>query len=162
MRKLNKIFLYLIILSLLCASKSFAQELASKELIENAKIYDGQAVVYIGEAIGDIMQRGNFVWINVKDEYAAIGIWLPKKLADEIVYTGSYKDKGDILEIEGTFNRACGQHGGELDIHATSIKKLVEGSEIKRELSPQKQKIAFLVLGLALCLGILQTLRMRR
>jgi len=162
MRNLNKIFLFFIILSLLCAYKSFAQELASKELIENAKVYDGQAIIYQGEVIGDIMPRGNFVWINVKDDFSAIGIWVPKELAGQITYSGSYKFKGDYIVIEGEFNRACKQHGGELDIHATSINKLLEGSIIKKELSPQKQKIAFLLLGLALCLGILQTLRMRR
>lgn len=149
------------ILFLLCSITSvcLAQDFSSKNLIEHAKQLDGQTVTYKGEAIGDIMQRGRFVWLNVVDDHAAIGIWAPKELAESVSFTGGYKTKGDHIEIEGVFNRACEIHGGELDIHAESINKLQEGSRVGHELDPRKERTALLFLGVAVCLGILQVLR---
>lgn len=96
----------------------YAPPLSSTELINNAKEYDGKSVVYTGEVIGDVMVRGDFVWVNLNDGENAIGIWLDKETAKEIQFTGSYRAKGDRLEVTGVFHRACIQHGGDLDIHA--------------------------------------------
>jgi hypothetical protein len=152
------VFLFLIPLS----SVYCAEELTSKDLIKNAEQYDGQRVIYKGEVIGDIMQRGKFVWLNVRDDYAAVGVWSPKELTEDIIFTGSYKFRGDYIKIAGVLNRACSQHGGELDIHADSIIKLKEGVRLKEELSPQKRKTTLLLLGVAICLGILQILRRKQ
>jgi hypothetical protein len=131
-------------------------------LINNAKEYDGKIISYQGEVIGDVMVRGVFAWINLNDGKNAIGIWLPKESVEIINYKGSYKEKGDWLEITGELHRSCLEHGGDLDIHATSVKKLTEGSKVIEQLNLRKQKATIFFLGLALCLGILQILRMRR
>ena len=34
---------------------------------------------------------------------------------------GDYKHEGDIVGVAGAFNAACAQHGGDMDIHATSL-----------------------------------------
>ena len=44
------------------------------------------------------MVRGEYAWINVNDEKNAIGIWIKKELIKDILYTGSYKAKGDLVE----------------------------------------------------------------
>lgn len=114
----SKIFALLIcILSL----PAFASLTSSNDLIENASLYDGKVIEFQGEAIGDIMARGNYAWINVNDGLRAIGIWVKKGLTDKIIYTGSYRFTGDTIKITGTFHRACPQHGGDLDIHANEI-----------------------------------------
>ncbi len=121
------------ILFLLLISKGYdcyAQSISSVELINNAKNYNGNTVVDKGEVIGDIMLRGEYAWINVNDEKNAIGIWIKKELIKDIIYTGSYKAKGDLVEITGKFNRRCLEHGGDLDIHAQSINKISSGSDI--------------------------------
>ena len=50
-------------------------------------------IVYAGEVIGDVMVRGDFVWVNINDGENAIGVWLDKELAREIQFTGSYHDQ---------------------------------------------------------------------
>jgi len=145
------------LLPLIC----FAQSLSSTELINNAKQYDGKSVVYEGEVIGDIMARGEYAWINVNDGQNAIGIWIDKRLTRNILYTGSYKSKGDWVEITGSFQRACIQHGGDLDIHAQAIRKLRPGRQILEKLNISKRNLAFILLGVLCLVWILSRLKLR-
>lgn len=94
---------------------------SSNDLVDNASRYDGQVIEYQGEVIGDVMNRGDHAWVNVNDGGRAIGIWLTKNMADQINTRGDYNNIGDTLRIIGTFNRACSQHGGDLDIHANQF-----------------------------------------
>lgn len=134
---------------------SLAQTVSSRELIENAKHYDKKEIAYEGEAIGDIMRRKNFCWINVNDGKTTIGVWLPKEEASKIEYTGSYRFKGDWLRTRGIFNRSCPEHGGDLDIHAISLERIESGREIKERLSSDKLNLSIKLGGLLLCLIIL-------
>jgi hypothetical protein len=136
-------------------SLSYAQPFSSTELINNAKNYNGNTVVYKGEVIGDIMVRGEYAWINVNDGYSAIGIWIRKELIKDIFYAGSYKATGDLVEITGKFNRACIEHGGDLDIHANSITKISSGVKISETINPRKVIFSlglFCIIGLSLIL----------
>ena len=133
---------------------AFAQAVSSTELINHAKDYDGKVVVYSGEVIGDIMVRGKYAWINVFDGKTAIGIWLDKDLAKEIIYTGTYKSKGDAVEISGIFHRACLEHGGDLDIHAQSLSKTFGGASLSEPFNNGKRNTALLLSG-ALCLVLI-------
>jgi len=156
--KYLKIYYFLTISLFLLININSAQALPTKTLIENAKDYDGKIVRFKGEVIGDIMRRGDFAWINVSDTNNAIGIWVSAELADKITSLGDYKHTGDYVEIVGEFHRACLQHSGELDIHATKLIILKKGQEKKESINPTKQKTAFAFLGVAICLGILKIL----
>jgi len=163
------------------------QSISSTDLINNAKQYDGQTIAYEGEVIGDVMARKNFIsditffiqtrfqhrligdrmvppvfaWVNVNDGNNAIGIWVGDNLAKKITYTGSYKFVGDTIFVEGEFNRACLQHGGDLDIHANSLTIVEKGYAVKEKINIQKiiASLAFLVI--VLFLGLLRILRRR-
>jgi len=134
-----------------CGAVCYAQHISSTELINKAKEYDGKTVVYVGEAIGDVMVRGDSVWVNVNDGENALGVWLNKELAREIQFTGSYHANGDRLEIAGVFNRNCIQHGGDMDIHAQEIRKISPGKPVKDEIDTGKRNFTFILLGI-LCL----------
>jgi len=126
----------------------YAQPISSTELINNAKEYDGKTVVYAGEVIGDVMVRGDFAWVNLSDDQNAIGIWLDKKLAKEIQFTGSYQTKGDRVEITGVFQRNCIQHGGDMDIHAQGLRKISPGEPVQEKIDTVKRKFAIILLGI--------------
>ncbi len=127
----------------------YAQALSSLELINNAKQYDGQTVTYRGEAVGDIMARGDHAWVNLNDGYIAIGVWVRKIELKDITYLGGYRAKGDVIEVTGIFNRSCPEHGGDLDIHAQEIKKVLSGEFSFKQLSIKKFYIGiFLTLAL--------------
>jgi len=147
-------------------SAAYAQPVSSTELINSAKLYDGKTVVYAGEVIGDIMARGtpsasgitaargSYAWVNLNDGQNAIGIWMPEALTKDIRLTGSYKSRGDWIEVTGVFHRACADHGGDLDIHALAIRKIQSGKAIVERANPAKRNLLFTLTGI-LCLIVI-------
>jgi len=138
-----------------------AESISSAELLSNSKHYDGKQISYRGEVIGEVMKRGDFAWINLHDGENAIGIWAPLSLTKGIVYTGSYKARGDVLEVSGIFNRACSEHGGDLDIHAQTLLKIESGKLTPEIINPVKRNQALILLGVLLLVWIL-TLLLRK
>ncbi len=145
----------------LLLTSCYAQEVSSVELIENAQRYDGRQVIYEGEVIGEIMRRSDGVWVNVKDGEYSIGVWMSPELADLIHYRGSYKMQGDILRISGIFNRACSQHGGDLDIHAISLRKIKSGWQRQERVILAKQNLLITLLVVLCLILILRVLIIR-
>ena len=155
------LFLLFAICYLLSAICYAQPAVSSTELIERAKEFAGKEVIYEGEAIGEVMTRGDHSWVNLNDGENAIGIWLDNNLLGIISFCGSYQARGDWLEVRGIFNRACKMHGADLDIHAINVKKTREGKAIRHRLLPAKQKLAIILSGVLLCLLILQFFKRR-
>jgi hypothetical protein len=137
----------------------YAQSVSSTELINNAKQYDGKVITYEGEVIGDIMVRQEFAWVNINDGTNAVGIWVDKNLTQDIIYTGSYKSRGDWVEATGEFRRACPQHGGDLDIHAQELKIIKKGSITAEKMSAAKRNWAVIFLIILCIILILRILK---
>ena len=134
--------------------EAYAQTTSSADLINEAKQYDSKIVTYRGEVIGDIMTRGQYAWLNINDGQNAIGIWAVRNLIEDIEYKGSYNFKGDTVEVTGYFHRACPEHGGDLDIHAQSIRKVASGRQIFEILDFNKIKITLALLTIALLIHV--------
>jgi len=135
-------------------SVCYAQAISSVELINKARDYDGKTVVYQGEVIGDVMARGEYAWININDGRNAIGIWIRKDLAKSIIYTGAYKTRGDQVEVIGIFQRSCAVHGGDLDLHAESMRRIKDGNNLEEKLSSRRMALAFILGAIVLLLWI--------
>jgi len=143
-------------------------EASSTELVEQPKEYDDTTIDFAGEVIGESMKRGDMAWLHINDdpyyrknveEGAQLGgynsgmaVWLPAELAEQITYFGDYKHEGDIIEVRGTFNAACGEHGGDMDIHGTDLEVLEAGHEVVDRVHPQKVAWALGLAGLAAAL----------
>ncbi|MDO8846907.1 MAG: hypothetical protein Q7W51_00765 [Coriobacteriia bacterium] len=143
---------------------------SSAGLVEEPKEHDGTEVTFTGEVIGEAMVRGDNAWLHINDdayylenveEGAQLGgynsgmaVWLPAALVEDIEYYGDYKHEGDIVQVTGTFNAACPEHGGDLEIHATSLTVVQTGREVVDEIRPAKVAwaagLALLALGLYL------------
>jgi hypothetical protein len=128
----------------------YAQVSTSSDLLNDAKQYNGKTVDYKGEVIGDVMIRGDYAWLHVNDGVIAIGVWAPKAMIKDIRYAGDYHKKGDIVEVSGTFHRSCPEHGGDLDIHASEIKKVTPGSPVVQPISRKKAYLGAVSLMLVL------------
>lgn len=109
--------------------------LSSSEIVEKAKNLDGHSVTYEGEIIGDIMKRGDYVWINVSDDISALGVWTLAESLPPLAEAGNYRQKGARVQIAGTFNRACLEHGGDYDIHASQVVLIAPGYLVVRQLN---------------------------
>lgn len=129
-------------------------EYSSSDLIEAPRELDGIKMRFAGEAIGEAMVRGDMAWIHVNDdtyylknveEGAQLGgynsgmaIWLPADETEAISFFGAYKHRGDIVEVEGVFNASCGEHGGDMDIHATTLTVVQAGYAVVDEIESGK------------------------
>lgn len=136
------------------APSARAATYSSKALIENARLLDGKRVTYRGEAVTAVMKRGEYAWVNVNDGDNAIGVWCGHSMLAPLKFVGDYKHNGDILEVEGMFNRACPMHGGELDIHASKVKFLKAGFPAREKVDPGKAGLAGLLFLLTLAVTV--------
>jgi hypothetical protein len=136
-----------------CPAVCRADTVSGKELIEKAKVLDGTQVTYRGEAVGEIMPRGDFCWLNLNDGANAVGVWMPKEWVRGVM-AGNYRQRGDVLEVSGIFHRSCAQHGGDLDIHAKSIRLLEKGKIIPHQLEPVVLKLSAIFLFALLLLAV--------
>lgn len=143
-------------------------EFPSGTLVESPKKFDGTNVEFTGEAIGESMVRGDYAWIHLNDdayylknveEGAELGglnsgmaIWLPAVEAAKISIFGDYKHQGDVVRVDGVFNAACPEHGGDMDIHATRLAMVSQGRHAADPVTPGKLMWA---VGLVLLAGAL-------
>ncbi len=133
-----------------------ALRVTSQQLIDKAKDIDGRIVVLKGEVIGDIMPRGQFVWLNIQDAYNAIGIWAPREMVKTIRGAGDYKQDGDTIEVEGQFLRADPGLGGDLCIRASAIKVIEIGQPRPYEVGLLKKEISMILMAGVMCLWVLK------
>lgn len=128
--------------SITCTAEEYSN---FSELIENGKRIDNSKITLKGEAIGEAMNRGEYSWVNISDGSTAMGIWIKSEQAQSIKNYGKYSYKGDMVEINGTFNRACKDHGGDMDIHAISVKIIEAGGSVTIPISNNKKVIALIL-----------------
>jgi hypothetical protein len=150
----------------------------SAALVEDAQHWDGQVVQFIGEAIGEAQRRGDMAWIHLNDDAyglaiagadtplagsnSGIGVWVESAMASRITSFGTYRRHGDLVEVTGTFHAACPQHGGDTDIHATSLRIVRPGYTTVQLIRSSRMIAAAILAGLTLGLLFVNLLLDRR
>ncbi len=115
---------------------------AVNELVDRSLQWNGKTVAIEGEAIGEMLPRGNYAWVNVNDGMNAIGVWMPLADAKKISVYGDYHHTGDTLRVTGTFSRDCAEHGGDVDIHSDSVQIVKTGGAVGHPVSGSKKAAA--------------------
>ena len=155
---------------IICAGQpvmAMAGEVSSAELIEHPADWDGQVVVFTGEAVGEAMVRGGEAWLHLNDDAYADGSIAagaePQGYnsgmaivadADDVAAIslfGDYRHQGDVVEVIGVFNAACPEHGGDMDIHATELRVVHEGAPISHSVDSAR----IIALGVTLATAVL-------
>ena len=112
------------------------------DLITQSRSYDGRVIATEGEAIGDLMLRGEYGWVNLSDGSSAIGIYALSKQLGQVKHLGRYEVAGDRVRVTGTFYDACPVHSGETDIHASSVEIIRAGSVVGEILDRSRLKLS--------------------
>lgn len=133
------IFIFALSLAVTCNASNVTD---INQLVENAAALDKSEVLVQGELIGEVLERGEYSWININDTTNSIGIWVKQDDINQFQFYGDYKHKGDIAKVTGTFYKACTEHGGDLDIHCSNIEIAEKGYVVIEELSSIKVIIA--------------------
>ncbi len=144
---------------------------SSGALVDAPNDWDGKEVTFTGEAIGELMVRGGKAWIHLNDDAyylknveegahlggynSGMSVWLDTELAREIDIFGDYKLQGDVVTIVGVYNAACGEHGGDMDVHAETLEITAPGRPAEDPVTTGKLLWA---IGLAVAAGGLYAL----
>jgi hypothetical protein len=104
--------------------------LSTNDLVEHSYAWDGKTVSFQGEVLQGLMVRDDGTWMNLSDgNNTAMGVFAPKDVTmPAISHTEDYRTTGDVVVITGVFHRACAQHEGETDIHATTVTVVKPGA----------------------------------
>lgn len=131
------------------------------DLVGHSSEYNNQTITIRGEAIGERLERQDGCWVNISDGTNAIGIWATQNDAARIAVYGDYKHTGDTVTVTGVFYDSCRVHGGEPDVHASSL--IVDNAGAKRSESISVEKIisAVCIVSAALILFIIYTSKNR-
>jgi hypothetical protein len=126
--------------------------------VRDSQQLDGTEVVLVGEAIGEALRAGSGGrWVNLLGGGAGVGVVMSDDDADSIERFGDHNGTGDTVQVSGVMNRACSEHGGELDVHAAEVEFVSRGTETENV--PDRWK---LTLGLALALVAVVEYRLYR
>jgi hypothetical protein len=149
----------------------------STTLVEDAKEWDGRTVTFTGEAVGESMRRGATAWIHLNDDAyglaegparqlvgfnSGIGVLVDAGMAARIGIFGDYGHHGDVVEVTGVFHAACPAHGGDLDIHADSLRVVRAGHPVRHRVSSRRLLAAGVLCALTAALLIVHTILRRR
>jgi hypothetical protein len=126
------------------------------ELADASSELDGQAVVFTGEAVGDIINAGaDFRWLTVDDASSSISVYVTAEDAAKIVHLGRYNQIGTTLLIEGIFDIDCDLHDGLSDVHATAVTVVDPGADVTTAFNTHQFLVGVLLILIAVGLFVL-------
>ncbi len=132
-----------------------------QQITSRMAIQSGALVRFEGEAIGEALDAGSDrVWVNVLDGGVAIGVVVDRDAAAAISTWGSYRHTGDRVRVEGVYHVACSEHGGDMDVHATSLEVVAPGVERIERADPLELVVG--LIGLTVAAGAWLGARARR
>ncbi len=118
------------------ADNSFIYDTTIEDILAETSLHDGRIVQFVGEAIGDRVlddASGKCCWVTVESmadgSDANISVYMTVEQAEQIDHFGRYGVTGTTLQIRGTFNQACSNHEGLVDVHATNVGVMARGVE---------------------------------
>jgi len=156
MCKALKAMIIAALLSALFMISAGAEEVTDiNSLINETEAFNNQSVTVEGEAIGEVLERGEYAWVNISDGTNAIGVWMKAEDAESIGCFGDYKHIGDTIRITGVFSNNCTEHGGDVDIHCASMSIVKTGYSVKNTVSQTKTVYAAALLCLACAMALI-------
>lgn len=132
-----------------------AEDYTLNDLIEKGKELNGKQVVISGEAIGEPLNRGENTWVNINDKTNAMGVYMDTNYSNKITTYGGFNKIGDTIKVSGVFNRACKEHGGDMDIHALNVDILENGKKLEDKVPIYKIVLCFILTIITSILGMI-------
>lgn len=154
---------FILILTFLFSLTVYAESqiIDLKSLVDNPGKYDQKIVFLKAELIGEPLTTKTGTWLNLAANDYNIGVFLKQKeILKKVNYWGSYKEKGDIVEIKGIFYKNCSVHDRR-GIHLSELNIIEQGQEVEHEISNQKRKFAFISLTICLTIGIIYSIKIK-
>ena len=160
MKRILKIYLFIFLLT---AGTPFvwSQSVDLDQVLSAPDYFDLKTIELEAEIIGEPLGTGKGTWINIKDDYNNLGVFV--KEARQLVgikYWGSYKERGDRLKINGVFNKDCSLHQIS-DLHLQALIVTEHGYIRELEVLPQKKRAAYLLSIICLITALIYFIKVK-
>lgn len=147
---------------------------SSTAVYECPDLFDGHQVTYLGEVVGDILERDGGAWLLVNDDDYAVevgpaatsgqmrgqnsglAVWLPDPLVDELSRPGGPGWRGDVIEISGTVHRVDPNDGGGLTLRADDMNVVAEATPAETPINPTQAGLAIALVAVVLVLAVVE------
>jgi hypothetical protein len=141
------------------SSATWAESL--KEILQNPSLFDNKKVVLAGEVIGEPLKAKEGLWLNISTKGVNIGVYLEDPSSvEKIENFGSYKNRGDIVRVEGIFHKSCPSHF-ERDIHAQIVEVVELGYIREEQIPPFKRNLSGALAIICLILATIYFIKMK-
>jgi hypothetical protein len=135
----------------------------SGDVLDCPQLFDGRRVVFTGEAVGQILGRGDRRWVQVNDDIYAdeagplpahrfyaggnsgLGVSAAPEHLAEVRVLGGPRAHGDLVEVHGTFHRVDPASGEMAIIAAERIEVLRPGRPLEQAGLRDRQVVAYLL-----------------
>ncbi|MFO8052613.1 MAG: hypothetical protein R6U54_01460 [Candidatus Omnitrophota bacterium] len=132
-----------------------------KSLVDNPEKYDQKIISLKAELIGEPLTTETGTWLNLGANDYNIGVFLKeKRILEKVSYWGSYKEKGDIVEVKGMFYKNCPVHDRR-GIHLSGLSVVEQGQEVEYKTSSQKKKFALISFVIFLTIGVIYLIKIK-
>lgn len=136
---------------------------SSAQLNECPDAFDSLRVTYVGEVIGDVLQRRGGAWVLVNDDAYAlesgplpahqqfggvnsgITVWLTEAQVGSLTAAGRAGIRGDVIRVVGPLDRANPEDGGGLTLRADELEILAPARELAPPLHGLQAGVAALL-----------------
>lgn len=152
---------------------------SSGDLLRCPTAYDGRLVRYEGEAVGEVLERGDHAWVQLNDDvyseraplpqqssYAGgnsgISARVPPGQADDIELTGGPRVRGDIVAVVGRFHRALPGSAEAMAIAAQRVQRIAAGEPIDQPVLADRRIAALALAALAIAMVATERIVTRR
>jgi len=134
--------------------------------------FDGVTVTYVGEVVGDVLQRDGGAWVLVNDDpYAletgplpahgslagtntGLPVWLPEELLAGLGEPGRPGRRGDVVELTGRVVRVDRDDAGGTTLRAESLRIVAAGEPVGEPLDVPRLVLALVLVGSALAVRV--------
>lgn len=155
------------------------RDVSSDELLSCPRAFDGQLVRYVGEPVGEVLERRDHAWAQLNDDVysqsaplplrpdfagnnAGIGVRLPARGVGEIVHVGGPERRGDLIAVEGRFHRSFPDTADTMAIDAHRVQRLRPGGPIEHRVLPDRRLAAITLGVLAAAMAVAERVVTRR
>jgi hypothetical protein len=148
-------FVVLILVSFYNSAAS-AELISLEEIAANPEKFDSQIITVKGEVIGKFIKGNNADtgWINIISDKRNLGVYAPTHKINDIIYFGSYKERGDIVAATGVFYLNCPQHQ-ERGLHLLDLKIVSRGGPTPDLVGGTKKNLVLVLAAVFLLIIIL-------
>lgn len=136
--------------------------------------FDGRSVRYVGEVVGETLERDGGAWVLVNDDAYALevgplaahgdhrglnsglSVWLRDELLEEVSDLGGPRVRGDVIEVQGVIRRADPADGGGLTLRAERLEVLAPATTVSEPVNVTQAVVAAATLLLGAGLWLLR------